>query len=397
MSLLRNRILVTAALGHFSVDMYSGMLPLILLGLTGPLHLTYSQVGLVSMAFSLAQSVSPPIFGWWGDKNSNRAVAAFGVAGIACAMGLMRFADHFAVLMVLAPIAGMGSGAFHPQGAVLAAHVPPRERGSAMSIYMMGGSTGYALGPIIASAIFLFAGTFMPELVGAVGIVQAALVFWALAGQERARAGGQAPIVATTRRAATSVIVLLTLIIFVRSWLSTTVTTFLPQVIHLQGNSDQFAGQVLFAILMPMAIGGLIGGTVSDRIGRRRVLIVSTAVSGPALWALLNADSAAVFLWGALLGIALGASTPVTLVMAQELVPRGLGVMSGIFLGFMFIAGAVGVSVNGFAADQVGLMPTLLSNAALPLAAAVLSCFLPDDQPGARALVPADASFDTAK
>ncbi len=71
---------------------------------------------------------------------------------------------------------------------------------------------------------------------------------------------------------------------------------------------------------------------------------------------------------------------PVTLVMAQQMIPRGLGMMSGAVLGFTFLAGAVGVSVSGVLADQVGLMQVMNLNSFLPLGAATLAFFLPDDR-----------------
>jgi MFS transporter, FSR family, fosmidomycin resistance protein len=397
MSLLRNASLLAATLGHFSVDMYSGMLPLILLALTEPLGLSYSQVGLVSMAFSITSSLSQPFFGWLGDKGSNRLLAFLGVAAIASTMGIMRFADSFTVLMILAPIAGMGSGAFHPQGAVLAAHTPSEQRGTAMSIYMMGGNTGFAFGPILNGAVFALAGTYMPEMLAVIGLAQAALVFWALAGQQRAKVNGTGPILTTTKRAATSVIFLLTSVLFLRSWVQSSVTTFVPQVLKAQGYSNDFSGQVLFSILLPLAIGGLIGGTLSDRIGRRSVLIVSTAIMGPALWGLLNSGASTAYLWGILLGVTSGASTPILLVMAQELIPRGLGMMSGIVLGFTFIAGAIGVSINGVVADQLGLMPTMILNGVFPIVAAVFSFLLPNDRSATGATAPEEVPIVAGK
>lgn len=381
MSLLRNPTLIAATLGHFSVDMYSGMLPLILLALTDPLGLSYSQVGLVSMAFTVSASVSQPFFGWFGDRRSTRTIAVLGVAVIAMTMGILRFADHFTVLMLLAPIAGLGSGAFHPQGAVLAAQTPAEQRGSAMSIYMMGGNTGYAFGPIFAGAIFSVAGGFMPEILALLGFVQSAVVYWALAGHQRIQSARKQPIVTTTQRAATSVIITLTLVIFFRSWVQTSVQTFIPQLFKAEGFSTAFAGSVLFSVLLPTAIGGLVGGTLSDRIGRRPVLIISTALTAPALWLLLNSGESTAFVWGVVLGLISGASFPVTLVMGQELIPRGLGMMSGIVLAFTFIAGAIGVSINGIAADRFGLMPTLLANGVFPLLAAAMAFFLPGEKP----------------
>jgi MFS transporter, FSR family, fosmidomycin resistance protein len=394
MSLLRSPALLAAALGHFSVDMYSGMLPMILLALTDPLGLTYSQIGLVSMAFTITQSLSQPFFGWIGDRRSNRLMAFLGVAAIAITVGFMRFADSFGVLMTLAPIAGLGSGAFHPQGAVLAAETPPEQRGSAMSIYMTGGSSGYALGPLVGSAIFALAGTYMPEMIALVGLTKAAVVFWALAEQHSARASRTAPILTTTKRAATSLIITLSLVIFFRSWIQTSINTFVPQALKAQGNTNEFAGNVLFSILLPTAIGGLIGGTLSDRIGRRRVLIFTTVLAAPTLFGLLNASGPMVYVWGVLLGATLGASSPVTLVMAQALFPRGMGLMSGLVLGFTFIAGAIGVAANGILADHVGLLPTMLGNAVFPAIAAALALLLPDDSPGALKIAAAQAGAE---
>ncbi len=383
MSLLRNRALLAATLGHFSVDLYSGMLPLILLVLTDRLGLSYAQIGLASMVFSLTSSISQPFSGWLGDKRGSRPMAVLGVAAIAMTVGTMRFVDQYAMLLVLAMIAGLGSAAFHPQGAMLAAQTPREQRGSAASIFMLGGNGGYAFGPIFGTAAFALAGNNLPQMLGLLGLGQAALVYWALAAQHRDRADKpRAMSTGVTSRAAVSVIIILGLVIFLRSWVQSSVSTYIPQVYRAQGFSITDAGNILFSILLPLAIGGLIGGTLSDRIGRRWVLIVSTGLIGPALWGLLHSTGVASYILGPLLGVAIGASLPVTLVMAQSLIPSGLGLMSGVVLGFTFIAGAIGVGVSGIFADQLGLLQTMSINAVLPGFAAELAFFLPDDRQG---------------
>jgi MFS transporter, FSR family, fosmidomycin resistance protein len=380
MSLFRNRSLLAATLGHFSVDVYSGMLPLILLALTDPLGLTYSQVGLVAMIFSLTSSISQPFFGWLGDRRHERLLAVIGVAAIATTMGFMRFANQLGQLVLLAPIAGLGSAAFHPQGAVMAANASAERRGSAMSIFMLGGNSGFAIGPLLGAFAFTLVGGYMPETLAMIGLLQAALIYWIMSGQQMHAAKRKAGS-SSGARATVSVMVLLGLAMFLRSWVSNSVTTYIPQVVKAQGFSTETAGSVLFSILMPLAIGGLIGGTLSDHIGRRRVLVISTALATPALLGLLHVSGPLSYAFGPMLGIALGASLPVTLVMAQEMIPRGLGMMSGVVLGFTFVAGAIGVSVNGAAADFFGLIQTMNLNALLPLAAATLAFFLPKDQP----------------
>ncbi|MBI3914292.1 MAG: MFS transporter, partial [Chloroflexi bacterium] len=282
---------------------------------------------------------------------------------------------------LLAALAGLGSGAFHPQGAVLASRAPAKLRGSAMSVFMLGGNTGFAIGPLLGAAAFAVAGAHLPETFAVVGLLQAALIFWVMAGEPDAAAEKSSAPIAGVARVSVSVIATLALVILLRAWVTQSVTTFVPQVIRAQGFSTAVAGNVLFSILLPLAIGGLIGGTLSDRVGRRRVLIVSTALITPALWGLLQMTGAKSFLFGALLGIALGASLPVTLVMAQQLIPRGTGMMSGVVLGFTFIAGALGASVTGIVADQIGLVPTMSINAIFPLGAAALALWLPEDHP----------------
>jgi len=382
MSLLKNRSLIAATLGHFSVDMYSGMLPLILLTLTDKLSLSYAQVGFASMCYSLTSSLSQPIFGLIGDRRGRRPMAVIGVAAIATTVGIMRFVDNFTLLVILGLIAGLGSGAFHPQGATLAAQTPPKERGTAASIFMLGGNGGYAFGPLFGTAVFALAGGFMPQTLAIIGLAQAILIFVLLAEHQRqfSHAPGSKVMAATTM-APIGVIVTLTLVIFFRSWVSSSVSTYIPQVFRSFGYSNADAGAVLFSILLPLAIGGLVGGTLSDRIGRRRVLIVSTALSGPALWGLMQTTGPMAYVWGIVLGLATGASFPVTLVMAQSLIPRGLGFMSGVVLGFTFIAGAVGQGVTGLFADQIGLVPMMTVNAGLVLVAAAFAFFLPNDKP----------------
>lgn len=382
--LIKDRYLLAATFGHFSVDMYSGMLPLILLALTPQLGLSYSQVGLASMIYSLAGSLSQPFFGWLGDQRGARPLAVLGVAAIAMTVGVMRFVDSYVLLVALAIIAGLGSGAFHPQGATLAANAPAAQRGAAASVFMLGGNIGFAFGPVFNTAIFAMTGNYMPETLAVLGLAQAAIVYWALSQQPSSQRETSAASPQTFQRAALSVIVVLMCVMFLRSWLHSSVSTYIPQMFKAFGYSNADAGNVLFSILLPLAIGGLIGGTLSDKIGRRRVLIATTVLCGPLLWVLLHTSGALVYVAGVCLGLLMGASTPVTLVMAQSLLPRGLGLMSGIVLGFTFIAGAIGVALSGVIADHIGLFQTLNVNAILPVLAAALAFWLPDDKPAAR-------------
>jgi FSR family fosmidomycin resistance protein-like MFS transporter len=379
--LVQSRGLLTASLGHLSVDLFSGMVPLILLLQKDALALSYAQVGLVSMTVSLSSSVTQPFLGWLGDHWSHSRLIMIGAIGVGLAIAAMLAADRFVLLLLFALFAGLASGVFHPQGAALAAQTSIERRGSAVSIFMFGGNLGFSFGPLLATSALALSGAFLPALVALMGLVLGALVSWIARSAGDTPAGRPRKAAPSAPRAALSLVLIVTLVVFLRSWIQTSISTYIPQVFKEQGASTAGAGNVLFGVLFPLAVGGLIGGTLSDRLGRRRVLIASTGLIGPSLWGLLHLGGIAPFFFGPLLGLAMGASVPVTIVMTQELAPQGLGLMSGIALGLNFLAGAIGVWATGIVADQIGLLPALSINAVVPVAAAVLALLLPADRP----------------
>lgn len=377
---LRNRALMAVALGHFSVDMFSGMVPLILLALTTPLGLSYAQVGFVSTLYTVSSSVTQPFFGWLADRIGGRYLAAFGVMLTATMIGLMRLVDSYTTLTILAPIAGIGSAAFHPQGAANASLASGQRRATGMSIFMLGGNTGFATGPVIATMAFAAAGQSAVAWLTAVGIGLGLLQLVAAprnqAIQSKHPAAAQS--LNSYRPMARHAAIALIIVIFLRQWMQSGLSTYIPQWVRAQGGSAELAGNLLFAMLLPIAIGGLIGGNMADRIGRKPIILTSLILSIPLHLLLLYGNTGPLsFIVAPILGLVVGASFPITLVMAQELLPRGIGIMSGIVLGFSFIAGGIGVAITGWLADLIGLTQTLVGIAFLALIAIGFALVLP--------------------
>ncbi|MGB8645359.1 MAG: MFS transporter [Anaerolineae bacterium] len=389
--LVHNRGLVTASLGHLSIDLFAGMMPLVLLLQKDALALSYADVGAISMTFSLAGSFTQPFFGWLGDRWGHGRLIVLGVAIASLSMTTMLVADRFLFLILLALIGGLASGAFHPQGAALASHAPAGLRGSAVSLFMLGGNLGYSFGPLVATTALALAGAYMPALLMALGLTLSLLVYWLGHKGLGDHLPHVAAVGAAPARAVLSLALTVMFVVFFRSWIQSAVSTYIPQFVKAHGASTELAGNLLFAILFPLAIGGLIGGTLSDRVGRKHVLVLSTALIGPALWGLLHTDGLLPFAFGALLGLASGASVPVSIIMTQDLVPHGKGFMSGVAMGLQFVSGAIGVWVTGNAADRFGLDPTLSFSVLVPLTAAALALLLPADRRAKPAHEPARA------
>ena len=176
-SVFRNKPLMTLAVGHFSVDMFGGLLPVLYPLLTDRFDLDLKTVGLVALAYSGASSLSQPFFGLLADKIGTR-FTGLALVWSAVFFTSIGFAQSFPLLVLLAAISGLGSGAFHPFGAISANAVIDRaNRNEAMSIYSGGGILGNSLGPLIGVSIFAAFGTrgtavmLVPGLLAAIFLV----------------------------------------------------------------------------------------------------------------------------------------------------------------------------------------------------------------------------------
>ncbi|MDD5021616.1 MAG: MFS transporter, partial [Endomicrobiaceae bacterium] len=142
--------------------------------------------------------------------------------------------------------------------------------------------------------------------------------------------------------------------------------SFLP--LYLQGKniSITVSSHLLFIMLFSGAMGGLIGGHLSDKFGRKPIIAYSMMLATPFLcgFILTNGILSTVFL--ALAGMALLSSFSVTVVAAQEILTKNQAMASGLMLGFGIGIGGLGVGLIGFFAEHVSLNYAIYLLIALP-------------------------------
>src|SRR3982074_3151283 len=150
----RNGKLVTLMIGHLTVDSYVGVIPVLYPVLIGRFQLSLATVGLVSLAYGGTAAISQPLFGVIADRYGTR-LTGVALGWTAITFSLAGFVTSFPLLLVLAFASGLGSGAFHPLGALdVRALLPERRRSSGMSIYVTAGTIGVAIGPLIGILVF---------------------------------------------------------------------------------------------------------------------------------------------------------------------------------------------------------------------------------------------------
>ena len=380
MSVFKNRVLLSVALGHLAIDLMASVPPVLVAFLSIPLGLSNAQVGLAATLYTVSGSLSQPLFGYLADRLGGRRFALFGLAWMASWLSAAAFMPQYVPLVACLAMAGLGSGAYHPQGAMSAFLSSDSQRGGSLSVWSLGGAIGFAMGPAVAGLLYESVGQVGTLAFGIVALPVIVVLAANLPRKQLAQPEAPPPVrplgpasgkqaFARVRLWAAGAFVLL---IVARSWAYTAMNTYIPKLYASMGHQATEYGSLLSGILMALAAGTFLGGFLADRGRKWRIINVTLALATPfyLLFLLLPAP------WNVALGIfagfALGCSQSPTLVTAQELLPGRAGLASGLIMGFTFVTGALGTSLSGVMADQISLPLTLRLVAFLPLVGAAL-------------------------
>lgn len=363
-------------LGHTVVDSTQNILPVFLPLLQDRFGLNYFQVGVAAALLNVSSSMIQPAFGWMSDRWPTRWFIPAGILWTGVFIGMLGLVPNYWALLAVVVLTGIGTAAFHPIASIAVAHASRAQRGLGMSFFSAGGNLGFALGPIIATWLLAWF-DLRGSLVMVVPCLLTATAVFAWRGEFEAPAKvGVQPGVHGDAPVPWGKLTVLCMLVTLRSWGYSGLIIFLPLLLHEQGAPLTTGAWALFVFLFFGAMGGLLGGHLSDRFGRRQVIAISlltypflmTAallLTGPTRWVVLAVG-----------GMALLASFAVTVVFAQELLPQFLGLASGLMFGLSFGAGGLGVGLSGYMADLLGLRESVWILIMLPGLAGLLALIL---------------------
>jgi FSR family fosmidomycin resistance protein-like MFS transporter len=361
---------------HFVNDMYGNYLPALLPLLADVHHLTLSRAGLLISMYTVTGSLCQPLFGYLADSGRLRPVSAAGLAMAGLGAGLLGFAPSYAALVVLTVVQGMGTAAYHPQSSSLVHGLSGTRKATRMATYILAGQAGYALSPLIAASVAVRAG--LPwVIVTALPAVLLSIVMFALRPWNWARVAHDAPVRLRDdlRRNARGLVRLMALIMS-RSTLSYAMLALLPFLFKQRGVPATYGAAALTVMLFAGGIGGLIGGFLSDRFGRRVVLFVSFLVAAPLFLAAIYSGGLASMTFLALGGAALFGSASLLTVEAQALMPAHAAVAAGMMLGVSMGVGGLLVGPTSALAQTYGIVPVLTAVSLLPLPGSLMTLSL---------------------
>lgn len=376
---MKKRPIYLLSLGHLVTDLNQGAIPAMLPFLVAELDLTYAAAAGIVFAANITSTVVQPIFGHAADRFSKGwllplalLLAGFGVA-------MIGWAGSYFAILCFAGISGIGIAAYHPEAARRVNLSGGEQKAEAMSIFGVGGTLGFAAGPLFMTTAILWFGlkgslsVLIP--VGLVTILVMKFLPAVPAGTQATASDGS-----KTSDDQWGAFSFLAICVASRSVLFFGLLTFIPLYwVSILGQTNVAGGMALSVMTIAGVLGNLAGGRFADRFGNTRVILCGFAMLLILVPLLLRAaNPAAALLLLIPIGFALMATYAPSVVLGQKYLPNHIGFASGITLGIAVAAGGIAAPFLGRIADIYGLVTVFSGLAILPLVNLMITYCLPE-------------------
>lgn len=376
-------ILFSIAFAHLINDLLQAVIPASYPILKQNFHLNFTQIGLITLCYQLAASILQPLVGLYTDKKPQPLSQIFAMFFSLIGIIFLAYANSFSTILIAVVFVGVGSSIFHPEASRISFLASGGKRGLAQSIFQLGGNLGTAIGPLLVALIVVpnnqqhivwFA---IAAVLGLMILSKIAVWYTAhIKLRSAKKIVIELPDV-SKRKVVFSVAILMVILFskfFYTASISSYFTFYLIEKFHLSVRDAQLH---LVLYLTSAAFGTLIGGPLGDRFGRKYVIWFSILGVAPFALLLPYADLFWTSVLSVIIGTILSSAFPAILVYAQELLPKKLGMVSGLFYGFAFGMGGLGSALLGNLADHTSIYYVYQICSFLPLIG-IIALFLPN-------------------
>ena len=374
------RVIFALFLVHFIGDFYVAFINPLLPVFIEKFSLSLAQVGLITGLSRLLAFVVQPSIGYLADHYRTRFFVLGGPLVVIVFISLVGIAPTFPILLTIIVLGSIGSSMYHPTAAGMVSTFSGPHIGLSMSVFNMGGTMAFGLGPLLITYLVSRLGLSATPLVLLIGLAVMVYPFKVLPCPEEEGLknlgfmGSMKEVLGQVWKP----IALIWIISVLRSLVSQTFGTFLPVLCAKEGLSLVSIGVIVSLYSIAGAVSGLISGHLSDRIGYKPIFYVSSLFSTvflylllvlPGRWVLVNAFFSGFFIMAVL---------PLTVTMGQELAPKGKSIVSSLMMGLAFGMGGMMTPIAGHFADLFSIRSVLGIVALFPVLAVPLIYLLPE-------------------
>lgn len=371
---------VTIAAAHSIHDTYTAFLSPLLPTFIANLSLSNTQAGLLS-SFMQAPSLLQPLIGHIADRTSLRYIVILAPALTTSLMSWLGVTPSYVMLALLLLLVGVSSAAFHAVGPVFAGKLSGDKLGRGMAFWMAGGELARTLGPLLIVTTIRLVGIQRTPWLMVLGWLMSLLLFLSLRKVSEPQAPHTQNALPWRSVLGTMGPVLIPLagVILVRAMMVSAMTIFLPTFLTSEGSDLWLAGASLSVLQAAGIAGAFLGGSLSDRWGRRLILGLSMLTAPLLLFLFLPASSGLRFPLLLGMGFALLSTTPVLMALVQESFPDNRALANGVYMALSFLSSSGAALALGGLGDWVGLRPAFVISAVLMLIGAPLVLLLPKE------------------
>lgn len=374
------KVIFALTLIHFIGDFYAAFVNPLLPVFAGKFSLTLAQVGFIAATVQVLAFIVQPAVGYFADRYRSRLFILGGPLLTMAFVGLMGLAPTYPLLLLCVALGAIGTAMFHPSVAGMIAGYAGNRFGLCISIFNVGGTLAFSLGPLAVTFAVARWGLEVTPWTALPGLAVMVLLFRITPAPlgEGLRGEGFLQAVRVAFGEAWQDLLLLWVAMVLRAFVTQAFLTFTPILYAREGIPLVTIGLLISLFVLAGALGGLLAGHLSDRIGYRPIFMACFGLALPALLLMLFARGFWLYTGAILAGLFMMATIPLGLVMGQKLAPRGRSMVSSLMAGLAMGLGGMMAPLVGALADSFSIRAVLGVIALVPLASLILVRFFPE-------------------
>lgn len=373
-----SKALIWLSGAHFINDIYTGVLNPIMPFIAAKIGFSMAAATVILTISHIFSSLMQPIFGFLADNIVKRSFIFWGIVLSSIFIPLSAQAGNSYLLILFIILGSIGSSLFHPQALGFVSRFALNSNSAkAMAVFVAMGTLGYSFGPVVSSAITQFLGFSHMSLMTCFGIIWAMLMFkfvpkLSLTVKIESKIDFK---LAFKRILTNRKLNILNIIAMLKTMINSSCFILLPFLWKNMGYKPFYIGFALFMFIFAGGIGSLISSSVEKRIGAANVFYISMISTLPLMIMFIltykhySALSLIIFV---IMGFVTMMATPVTMVMAQNILPEYKSIISGFINGFSWGVVAIAMSMLGFVAEKLGITNVLLFVSFIPAVCSIL-------------------------
>ncbi|MEA3330813.1 MAG: MFS transporter [Campylobacterota bacterium] len=301
-----------------------------------------------------------PFLGLLAEKTGVKYFVILTPAVTAISMSLIGLAPSYSVLFILLFVSGISSALFHVPSPVMIKEASGNRVGTGMSWFMVGGESARTLGPLLVTAGVSLWGLEGIYKLMPLGLLASVILYIKLKDFDINR-----PVKKPKEKGDTTkllkkyfpfFLVLGGFIVF-QSGIKSALTLYLPVYLIMKGESLWYAGIALSVLQFFGVLGTFLSGNLSDKIGRKNMLVISSVGSAVSMGLFIYFES--IYLLS-IVGLFLFASGPVLMATVQDTDSHMPTFMNSMYMSINFGISSVIVFGVGVLGDSYGLELTYI-------------------------------------